>query len=156
EFDFESIKNKALEQLKSGKSISSITDRVLPEIKAWRCRPLENVYPTRWMDAIHYKVMDEGCAVSRAIYNVLGINKDGHKEVLGMYISRSEGANSWLLSLEIDLGFYRFVAMLYSFCMCKFYHTTNSSEPSGMYNATKAEVLSFSIFSFISSSSSQK
>ena len=48
-------------------------------------------YPIGWMDAIHYKVTDErGCAVSRAVYNVLGINRDGHKELLGMYISRNE------------------------------------------------------------------
>ena len=55
------------------------------------------------MDAIHYKVMDDsGRAVFRAIYNVLGIDKDGHKDVLGMYISKSEGANFWL-SVLTDL-----------------------------------------------------
>lgn len=81
----------------SADTISSITDRVLPEIKAWKSRSLERVYPIVWMDAIHYKVMDErGCAVSRAIYNVLGINREGHKDLLGMYISQSEGANFWL------------------------------------------------------------
>lgn len=80
----------------SADTISSITDRVLPEIKAWKSRSLERVYPIVWMDAIHYKVMDErGCAVSRAIYNVLGINSEGHKDLLGMYISQSEGANFW-------------------------------------------------------------
>lgn len=87
----------------SADTISSITDRVLPEIKAWRSRPLESVYPIVWMDAIHYKVMDDsGRAISRAIYNVLGIDKDGHKDVLGMYISGSEGANFWL-SVLTDL-----------------------------------------------------
>lgn len=81
----------------SADTISSITDRVLPEIKAWKSRSLDSVYPIVWMDAIHYKVMDErGCAVSRAIYNVLGINREGHKELLGMYISKNEGANFWL------------------------------------------------------------
>ena len=49
------------------------------------------------MDAIHYKVMDErGCAITRAIYNVLAIDKDGRKDLLGMYISKNEGANFWL------------------------------------------------------------
>ncbi len=49
------------------------------------------------MDAIHYKVTDErGCAVTRAIYNVLGVDKEGHKDLLGMYISKNEGANFWL------------------------------------------------------------
>lgn len=68
----------------SADTISAITDRVLPEIKAWRCRSLESVYPIVWMDAIHYKVMDEsGRSVSRAIYNVLGIDKEGRKDVLG-------------------------------------------------------------------------
>ena len=87
----------------SAETISAITDRVLPEIKAWRSRPLDSIYPIVWMDAIHYKVMDDsGRAVSRAIYNVLGIDKDGHKDVLGMYISKSEGANFWL-SVLADL-----------------------------------------------------
>ena len=81
----------------SAETICSITDRVLPEIKAWRSRMLDPVYAICWLDAIHYKVKDEsGRAVSCAIYNVLGINKEGHKELLGMYISKSEGANFWL------------------------------------------------------------
>lgn len=87
----------------SAETISSITDRILPEIKAWRNRPLDKVYPIVWMDAIHYKVFDEGGrAVSRAIYNVIGIDRDGRKDVLGMYISKSEGANFWL-SVLTDL-----------------------------------------------------
>ena len=81
----------------SAETISSITDRVLPEIKAWRSRSLDYIYPIVWMDAIHYKVMDErGCAITRAIYNVLAIDKDGRKDLLGMYISKNEGANFWL------------------------------------------------------------
>ena len=81
----------------SAETISSITDRVLPEIKAWRSRSLDPVYPIVWLDAIHYKVMDDrGCAVSRAIYNVLAIDKEGRKDLLGMYISKNEGANFWL------------------------------------------------------------
>lgn len=64
----------------SAETISSITDRVLPEIKARRSRPLESIYPIVWMGAIHYKVMDDsGRAVFHAIYNVLGIDKNGHK-----------------------------------------------------------------------------
>ncbi len=80
----------------SAETISAITDRVLPEIKAWRSRPLDSIYPIVWTDAIHYKVIDDsGRAVSRSIYNVLGIDKDGHKDVLGMYISKNEGGNFW-------------------------------------------------------------
>ena len=81
----------------SAETISSITDRVLPEIKAWRSRNLDPVYPIVWLDAIHYKVMDDrGCAISRAIYHVLAIDKEGRKDLLGMYISKNEGANFWL------------------------------------------------------------
>ncbi len=86
----------------SADTISAITDRVLPEIKAWKSRMLDSVYPIVWMDAIHYKVTDErGCAVSRAIYNVLGINRDGHKELLGMYISKMKALTSGLVSWQI-------------------------------------------------------
>ena len=87
----------------SAETISSITDRVLPELEAWRNRSLDEVYPIVWLDALHYKVMDEkNRVVSRAIYNVLGIDKDGHKDLLGMYVSKSEGANFWL-SVLTDL-----------------------------------------------------
>lgn len=81
----------------SADTISAITDRVLPEIQSWRSRPLESVYAIVWMDAIHYKVMDDkNRPVSRAIYNVLGVDRNGYKDLLGMYISKSEGANFWL------------------------------------------------------------
>lgn len=81
----------------SAETISAITDRVLPEIKEWKSRTLDAVYAICWLDAIHYKVKDDtGRAVTRAIYNVLGINKEGHKELLGMYVAKSEGANFWL------------------------------------------------------------
>ena len=85
----------------SAETISSITDRVLPEIKSWRSRSLDPVYAIVWLDAIHYKVMDgKGFAVTRAIYNVLGVGKDGKKDLLGMYISKSEGSNFWLSVLS--------------------------------------------------------
>ena len=78
----------------SAETISAITDRVLPEIKEWKSRSLDAVYAICRLDAIHYKVKDEsGRAVTRAIYNVLGVNKKGHKELLGMYVAKSEGAN---------------------------------------------------------------
>ena len=81
----------------SAETISAITDRVLPEIKEWKSRSLDPVYAICWLDAVHYKVKDDsGRAVTRAVYNVLGVNKEGHKELLGMYVARSEGANFWL------------------------------------------------------------
>jgi putative transposase len=76
--------------------LSEITDRIIPEIKAWQNRPLEGVYCIVWMDAMHFKVKQEGKIVHKALYNILGVNPSGMKEVLGMYISESEGANFWL------------------------------------------------------------
>ncbi len=76
--------------------LSQITDRVVPDVKAWQSRPLEPVYCIVWLDAMHYKVKVDGRIVHKALYNILGINKEGYKEILGMYISESEGANFWL------------------------------------------------------------
>jgi transposase-like protein len=80
----------------SATTLSSITDRVIPQIKEWQSRALDEVYCIVWMDAMHYKVKDEGKVTSRAVYNILGINTEGKKELLGMYVSESEGANFWL------------------------------------------------------------
>jgi len=77
-------------------TLSEITDRVVPLVKEWQNRPLEAVYPIVWLDAMHYKVRDGGKVVSRAVYNILAINVEGHKDLIGMYISESEGANFWL------------------------------------------------------------
>ena len=76
--------------------LSQITDRIIPDIKAWQNRPLEPLYCIVWLDAMHYKVKVEGKIEHKALYNILGINKEGYKEILGMYISESEGANFWL------------------------------------------------------------
>ena len=76
--------------------LSQITDRIIPDVKAWQSRPLEPLYCIVWLDAMHYKVKVEGKIEHKALYNILGINKSGHKEILGMYISESEGANFWL------------------------------------------------------------
>ena len=76
--------------------LSQITDRIIPEVKAWQNRPLEPVFCIVWLDAMHYKVRTEGRVEHKALYNILGINTAGIKEVLGMYVSESEGANFWL------------------------------------------------------------
>ncbi len=76
--------------------LTEITDRIIPDIKAWQRRPIDAMYCIVWLDAMHYKVKVDGRVKHRAVYNILGINKDGYKEVLGMYISESEGANFWL------------------------------------------------------------
>ncbi len=79
--------------------LSQITDRIIPDVKAWQNRPLESLYCIVWLDAMHYKVKVDGKIQHKALYNVLGINKDGCKEILGMYLSESEGANFWLAVL---------------------------------------------------------
>ncbi|MDB5252819.1 MAG: transposase, partial [Flaviaesturariibacter sp.] len=84
--------------------LSEITDRIVPQVKAWQVRSLEAVYPIVWLDAMYYKVRDEESAkvVTRCVYNILGILPSGHKEVLGCYVSGSEGARFWL-SVLTDL-----------------------------------------------------
>lgn len=77
-------------------TISRVTDKILPLIQEWRSRPLDAVYPFVWLDAIHYKVRHEGRVVSRAVYCIIGLNQDGYKDLLGMYIGESEGAKFWL------------------------------------------------------------
>ena len=80
----------------SAATLSSITDKVIPLVKEWQQRSLESLYCIVWLDAMYYKVKEEGRTQTRCVYNVLGINKDGRKDVLGMYVSQSEGANFWL------------------------------------------------------------
>ncbi len=80
----------------SATTLSAITDKVIPQIREWQNRAISSVYPIVWMDAMHYKVKVEGKIQSKALYNVLAINTGGQKELLGMYLSESEGANFWL------------------------------------------------------------
>jgi len=77
-------------------TISAVTDKVIPLLKEWQQRPLESVYPFVWLDAIHYKIKENGKYVSKAIYTILGVNLSGQKEILGLYLSENEGANFWL------------------------------------------------------------
>jgi transposase-like protein len=77
-------------------AISAITDKIIDTVKAWQQRPLDSHYPFVWLDAIHYKVRAQGHYQSRAVYTVLGLNLTGRKEVLGLYLADSEGANFWL------------------------------------------------------------
>lgn len=77
--------------------LSEVTDRVIPAIRLWQGHELEEVYTIVWLDAMYYKVKDEGGhVVTRCLYNVLGINLEGRKHLLGMYVSQSEGAKFWL------------------------------------------------------------
>jgi putative transposase len=81
--------------------IAEVTDRIIPKVREWQSRPLESVYPMVWLDAMYYKVKDEqGHGVTRCVYNVLGVGTDGHKSVLGCYVSEIEGAKFWLSVLS--------------------------------------------------------
>lgn len=83
--------------------LSEITDRIIPAIRLWQSRELEDLYTIVWLDAMYYKVKDEsGHVVTRCLYNVLGIDLEGCKHLLGVYISESEGARFWL-SVLTDL-----------------------------------------------------
>ena len=76
--------------------ISTVTDGVMDEIKQWQSRPLDAVYPVIYLDCIHAKVRDAGSVRAKAIYLAIGINMEGHKEVLGLWIAQTEGAKFWL------------------------------------------------------------
>ncbi|CEK24670.1 transposase (fragment) [Xenorhabdus nematophila AN6/1] len=86
----------------SSATISAVTDKVIPELKQWQQRPLEALYPFIWLDAIHDKIREDGRYVSKVVYTVLALNLEGKKEVLGLYLSESGGANFWL-SVLTDL-----------------------------------------------------
>ena len=80
----------------SDSTISRITDKILPVVRDWQSRPLEDVYAVVFMDAIHFHVRSEGQIVKKAVYIAIGINMDGIKEVLGMWVGEIESAKFWL------------------------------------------------------------
>ena len=77
-------------------TISAVTDKIIPMLQEWKVRPLESIYPFIFLDAIHYKVKEDGRYISKAFYTVLGVRVDGKKEILGLYLNESEGAKFWL------------------------------------------------------------
>jgi transposase-like protein len=98
--------------------ISAVTDKLIPELKAWQQRPLDSHYPIVWLDAIHYKVLDshypivwldaihykvkeDGRYISKAVYTLLGLDIHGKKEIMGLHLSENEGANYWLSNVRI-------------------------------------------------------
>lgn len=86
----------------SATEISRITDAVLPQITEWRNRPLDAVYPFVFLDCMHYKIRHNGTVETRAVYNILGVDIEGRKDLIGLYLSESEGAKFWL-SVLTDL-----------------------------------------------------
>jgi putative transposase len=76
--------------------ISSVTDEVIDEVRAWQNRQLDEVYPIVYLDALQFKVRDGGHVRNKAVYIAIGVNLSGLKEVLGLWIAQTEGAKFWL------------------------------------------------------------
>ena len=88
--------------------ISNVTNKIMPLIKEWQNRPLQSIYAIVFLDAIHFKVKQDGQIVNKAAYMVIGIDLDGNKDVLGMWIGENESAKFWLSVLnELRTGVYR-------------------------------------------------
>ncbi len=80
----------------SSTMVSNITDQIIPQIKEWQERPLDDVYPFVFIDAVHFSVREDNRVVKKAAYIVLGINSEGFKEILGIWIGENESAKYWL------------------------------------------------------------
>jgi len=80
----------------SATMVSNITNQIIPEIKEWQERPLDNVYPIIFIDAVHFSVREENRVIKKAAYVVLCINKEGYKEILGIWIGENESFKFWL------------------------------------------------------------
>jgi putative transposase len=76
--------------------VSRITDKVLPLVREWQARPLESVYAIVFLDAIHYPVRQDGRIVKKAVYVALGLDLEGHKDILGMWVGENESSKYWL------------------------------------------------------------
>lgn len=77
-------------------TLTAVTDKLLPLIAEWRNRPLEAIYPIVFLDGMYFKSRENGKVVTKVIYNILGVNQQGYKDILGFYVAESEGANFWL------------------------------------------------------------
>ena len=84
----------------SDTTVSRITDKILPIAKEWQQRPLESIYAVVFLDAIHYHVRSEGQIIKKAVYIAIGINLDGKKDVLGMWVGENESAKFWATVLN--------------------------------------------------------
>lgn len=80
----------------STSTMTNITDKIIPKIAEFKARQLEEIYPIIFLDAIFFKVKENSKIISKAFYSVLGIDLEGKKDILGIYVSETEGANFWL------------------------------------------------------------
>ena len=84
----------------SDTTVSRVTDKILPIAKEWQQRPLESIYAVVFLDAIHYHVRSKGQIVKKAVYIAIGVDLDGHKDVLGMWVGENESAKFWATVLN--------------------------------------------------------
>lgn len=84
----------------SDSMISRITDKIMPVVREWQTRPLEEVYAIVYLDAIHFHVRHEGTVVKKAVYIALGINMEGYKDVIGMWVGENESSKFWISVLN--------------------------------------------------------
>lgn len=80
----------------SAATISSVTDKIIPQLNEWRSRPLESVYAVVFLDAMFFKVKQDNKVATKALYNIMGVTESGHKDILGFYACESEGSHFWL------------------------------------------------------------
>ena len=80
----------------SASLISKVTNAVMEQVVQWQSRPLDQVYPIAYLDCIVVKIRQDKQVINKSIYLVLGVNTEGHKELLGMWLSENEGAKFWL------------------------------------------------------------
>lgn len=110
----EQIKNLYDVEISDG-LVSNILDKITPDVTAWQNRPLDAVYPFVFMDAIHYKVKENHQYITKAAYVVLGIQMDGRKDILGVWIVENESAKFWLSVMNALKN--RGVKDVYVFCV---------------------------------------
>lgn len=84
----------------SSTMVSNITDKIMPLVKEWQVRPLESIYCAVYLDAVHFKVREDGKIISKAAYVILGINHDGKKDIIGIWVGENEGSKFWLQILN--------------------------------------------------------
>ena len=84
----------------SDSTVSRVTDKILPVVKEWQVRPLESIYAVVFLDAIHFHVRSEGQIVKKAVYIAIGVQMDGIRDVLGMWVGENESAKFWLSILN--------------------------------------------------------
>lgn len=77
-------------------TLNAVTDKLIPVVAEWRSRPLDAIYPIIFMDGMYFKSRENGKVVTKVVYNILGVNQEGYKDILGFYVAESEGSHFWL------------------------------------------------------------